>query len=112
MKSTVGLCHGDHRTGDPAPRIEALESRWLLSAPEATAMQGVGTVERQVPRAALSAEPSPSIRTTNPKPDAIGVDPGVDVIAHVNLPNGAGIINDPAILAANVRLSRVGDDTP
>src|SRR4051812_20150740 len=98
------------------PRIEILEGRQLLSAAVTSALDAAGLSPRSAaltaaPRSAAdeAATASPTVRSTTPAAGSTGFDINGAIVAFVNLPNVAGVTDDPAILKANVRLYRAGD---
>src|SRR4051812_22460722 len=91
-----------------SPRIEILESRQLLSAAVTSALDTAGLAPRSAADAAVQ---QPSVRATNPVGGSTGFDVNGFVVAYVNLPNVAGVTDDPTALATNVRLYRAGDPT-
>jgi hypothetical protein len=91
-------------------RIEPLEDRRLLSAAWSAAAPIFSEV--LLPRSAAVEEAErPSVNSTTPANGATHIDTLGFVVAYLNLPNVGGVIDDPALLAANVRLFRTGDVT-
>src|SRR5688500_14972009 len=106
MMKWAGFKSVAHASRVVVPCIEVLEERRLLSIATASDVPSIV----QLPRSAHAEAAQPSVNSTTPADGALNVDPRVYVVAYVNLPNVGGVTDDPATLAANVRLVRTGDE--
>src|SRR5687767_1576877 len=84
--------------------VERLEDRRMFSASVVQGLDAIPQYSTQLVAPTSSsgiaaAVGNPSVRQTSPANGSTGIAPAGDVIVYVNLPNHAGVTNDPALLS-------------